>query len=202
MWKTRSGNCTENWRQASVSPRRVGSLPAFERLLRVRTMISILEKRQEGQTYTVTTTLSNFYAYYPRSRRIQLLTAFCPASTAIFGSRQGFATLLERTTSWSFCLWPAATHSTTVRSIEFRLRRPPQPLTRRPQFPLICVHQRTNPFVWHNTNLQFAVPPFDYRRGAEACGLEIYVDILPVARRCFVEFVVKADIGVFLCCFL
>jgi hypothetical protein len=30
-------------------------------------------------------------------KRIQFLTAFCPASTAIFGSRQGFAALLETT---------------------------------------------------------------------------------------------------------
>jgi hypothetical protein len=60
-------------------------------------MISILKKRREGQIYTYTIILRNLNAYYPRRGRIQLLTAFCPASTAIFVSRQGFATLLETT---------------------------------------------------------------------------------------------------------
>jgi hypothetical protein len=56
-------------------------------------MISILKKRQEGQIYALTTLLGNFYAHYPRSGRIQILIAFCPPSTAIFGTRQGVATL-------------------------------------------------------------------------------------------------------------
>jgi hypothetical protein len=61
----------------AASLRRVGTLPAFERLLRLKTMISTLKKRREGQIYTDTITLSDLNAYYPRHGRIQLSTAFC-----------------------------------------------------------------------------------------------------------------------------
>jgi hypothetical protein len=69
----------------AASSRRAGALPAFERLLGINTMISILKKRREVRMYTNTVTPSDLNAYYPCSRRIQLLTAFCPTSTAIFG---------------------------------------------------------------------------------------------------------------------
>jgi hypothetical protein len=78
----------------------------------------ILKKRQGGQEYTAITTLkdtSRFYAYLPRIWRIHFLTAFCPASTAIFGSRQGFATLLETTVeSLAFCAQSSVDQSKSV----------------------------------------------------------------------------------------
>jgi hypothetical protein len=95
-------------------------------------------------------------------------------------------------------LWLAAIHSTTIRPIELRLSRPPQPLTRRPQFPLIRVHQRTDPFICHHTSLELAIPPLDHRGGAEARGLEVHVHVLPVAGGRLVDLVVEADVGVFL----
>jgi hypothetical protein len=60
-------------------------LHAFKRLPQLNTMISILKKRQEGQIFTDTTTLSDLNAYYPRRGQIQLLTAFCPPAQQFAG---------------------------------------------------------------------------------------------------------------------
>jgi hypothetical protein len=82
-------------------------------------MISIFKKRREGQIHTFTITLSDLNDYYPRSGRIQLFTAFCPASTAIFGSRQGFATLSERTVAHCPNLLPGRTFPITATREDF-----------------------------------------------------------------------------------
>lgn len=55
-----------------------------------------------------------------------------------------------------------------------------QPPYARPQFPSTCVHQWTEPFVWHNTPFQLAIPLRMCRR-AQHRRLEVDVHILPIA---------------------
>jgi hypothetical protein len=64
--------------------RRVGAFLAFERLLRLNTMISVFKRRQQCQINTITSTLSNFYAYYPSSGRIRPLTTLHPRQHSNF----------------------------------------------------------------------------------------------------------------------